>query len=42
MIAVLRVLTSLLPAVLRSRASLQMEILALRHQLAVYLVLQLI
>jgi len=36
MIAVLRALASFLPTLFRSRASLQMEILALRHQLAVY------
>ena len=36
MLAVLRALASFLPTLFRSRASLQMEILALRHQLAVY------
>lgn len=36
MIAVIHVIASLLPTALRSRVSLQMEILALRHQLAVY------
>ncbi len=36
MIAVLRILASLLPTALRSRTSLQLEIIALRHQLAVY------
>jgi putative transposase len=36
MLAIVRVLVSVLPTTLRSRASLQAEILALRHQLAVY------
>ena len=35
MLAVVRVLVSFLPTTLRSRASLQTEILALRHQLSV-------
>ena len=36
MLSVIHLIASLLPTVLRSRASLQMEILVLRHQLAVY------
>ena len=36
MLAVVRILISILPTTLRSRASLQAEILALRHQIFVY------